>query len=47
MPIDCQRTQAYGEMWRNTIRGLFDERIRAGHISIFGDRQIIPVGPRA
>jgi hypothetical protein len=41
MPIDCQRSSAYGEAWRNTIRGLFDERIKAGAITIFGDARAI------
>jgi len=35
MPLDCLKTSTYGEQWRNTIRGLFNERIKQGSISIF------------
>jgi hypothetical protein len=35
MPIDCQKTGAYGEVWRNSIKSLFDKRIQAGATSIF------------
>jgi len=39
MPIDCLKSSNYGESWRNSIRGYFDARIKAGHITIF-DREI-------
>lgn len=35
MPLDCPKARSYGELYRNTIRGLFDSRIKAGNISIF------------
>ncbi|KAF6255047.1 hypothetical protein COO60DRAFT_1641835 [Scenedesmus sp. NREL 46B-D3] len=35
MPLDCKTSTAYGEEWRNTIRGFFASRIEAGHITIF------------
>jgi hypothetical protein len=44
MPIDCQRSSAYGEQYRNTVRGLFDERIRAGAITIFDRTPAINTG---
>jgi hypothetical protein len=39
MPIDCLKSSNYGESWRNSIRGYFDSRIKAGHITIF-DREV-------
>ena len=42
MPLDCLKSSAYGEQWRNTIRGLFNERIKAQNISIFNNQQVIP-----
>lgn len=39
MPIDCQKSINYGESWRNSIRGYFHDRIKAGHITIF-EREI-------
>lgn len=44
MPIDCQRSSAYGESYRNTIRGLFDARIRQGAITIFENTPAINTG---
>lgn len=41
MPLDCQRTSAYGESWRNTIRGLFDQRIKDGAYTIFANQPAI------
>eukprot|EP00775_Hariotina_reticulata_P013014 gene13014-13143_t len=35
MPIDCHKTAAYGEVWRKSIKSLFDQRIQAGATSIF------------
>ena len=37
MPIDCLKSSSYGEQWRNTIRGIFDSRIKSGAISIFNN----------
>lgn len=39
MPIDCLKSSNYGEQWRNSIRGFFQERIRNGHITVF-DREV-------
>lgn len=41
MPIDCHKSGAYGEEWRNYIRGFFDNRIKAGAISIFDNGSAI------
>jgi hypothetical protein len=37
MPLDCKTSTAYGEEWRNTIRGFFASRIEAGEITIFNN----------
>lgn len=37
MPLDCKTSTAYGEEWRNTIRGFFASRIEAGDITIFNN----------
>lgn len=39
MPIDCLKSSNYGEQWRNSIRGYFHDRIKAGNITIF-DREV-------
>lgn len=39
MPLDCQKARSYGELYRNTIRGFFADRIKAGHITIFSHPQ--------
>jgi hypothetical protein len=35
MPLDCPKARSYGELYRNTIRGFFDSRIKSGNITIF------------
>jgi hypothetical protein len=37
MPLDCKTSTAYGQEWRNTIRGFFASRIEAGEITIFNN----------
>jgi hypothetical protein len=37
MPLDCKTSTAYGEEWRNSIRGFFADRIAAGEITIFNN----------
>lgn len=39
MPLDCPKARSYGELYRNTIRGFFDSRIKAGNITIFSHPQ--------
>lgn len=41
MPLDCQHTRAYGDNWRNTIRGFFDQRIKDGAYTIFTNQPAI------
>jgi hypothetical protein len=47
MPIDCSSSRAYGEMYRQTVRGWFADRIKAQNYHIFDNgSNAMPLGPR-
>lgn len=47
MDIDCKVSRAYGESYKQTIRGWFADRIKAQNYHIFDNgANAMPLGPR-
>lgn len=37
MPIDCKSSSSYGESWRQSVRSIFDGRIKDYSITVFNN----------